>query len=321
MKRIAAHIALILAVVLVLPLFGCAQHTHIVIASQSIGDFYCSMYEDETIEIIRYMGKDAVVQVPSHMNDRTVVGISTRAFVDNEYVEEVYLPSTITALPAKLFDNCVSLRAVYIPAAVKSIGSDFISDCPAFTTVMYGGSEAQWGAVSKGTVITENYSLALAEYEYDYVIDPNEKKHVLAQTRLVGDFLCAIYEDDTIEILNYSGRDDKVRVPSRINDMQVIGINSKAFSTNQYVKEVYLPSTLTELPATLFYDCARLRTVYIPASVTEIGVNFIVDCPRFTSVLYAGTEKQWQAINMGESEEDNIELLDAEIKFEFVVQD
>ena len=171
MKRVfAALLAMITAVLFAVPLLGCARYTHIVISTQRLGDFYCSMYEDETVEIIKYMGEERIVQVPSGINGRTVVGITTRAFVDEENIEEVYLPASITELPAKLFDNCASLRAVYIPATVTKIGKYFVNDCPNFTTVLYAGTEAQWYKISKGNVLTENYPLSVAEIQFGYVV-------------------------------------------------------------------------------------------------------------------------------------------------------
>ena len=175
MKRtVAALLAALAAISLCASLSGCAQHTHIVVSSQRVGDFYCSMYEDDTLEIIKYMGDDAIVQIPSFMADRSVVGISTRAFEGEENVEEVYLPSSMSTLPAKLFDNCPKLRSVYIPATVTSIGKLFITDCPEFTTIWFGGSEAQWNLISKGTVLTDNFTLSNAEVIFDYEVEINE---------------------------------------------------------------------------------------------------------------------------------------------------
>ena len=169
MKK-AAALLLILAAALCLGLSGCAKYTHIVITSQRFGDFYCSVYEDETVEIVKYMGEEARVEVPAGINSRTVVDISTRAFENCDTVEEVFLPASLTTLPSKLFDGCDNLRAVYIPLTVKTIGKNLVSDCPAFTTVRYAGTEAQWNAVSKGNALTENYLIANAQMEFEYSV-------------------------------------------------------------------------------------------------------------------------------------------------------
>ena len=169
-KRLLAVLAAALLLLAVSVPQGCAQYTHIVISTQRIGDLHCSIYEDGTIEIVKYMGNDSVVAIPSGLGEYTVVGISTRAFYGCEEVEEVFLPSTITTLPAKLFDACPNLKAVYIPLTVKSIGKNLINDCPSFTTLRFAGTEAQWNSISKGSLLTENFALSTAEYEFEYKV-------------------------------------------------------------------------------------------------------------------------------------------------------
>ncbi len=170
MKRAFSLLLAACALLAVLLDSGCARYTHIVIASQQVGDFYCSVYEDETLEIIKYTGEDEIVAIPARMGEYEVVGISTRAFNACKTVKEVYLPATMTSLPAKLFDDCPQLTAIYIPASIKSIGKNLVYNCPAFTTVRYAGTQKQWGAVSKGNVLTENYSIANAEMVYEFVV-------------------------------------------------------------------------------------------------------------------------------------------------------
>ncbi len=170
MKRVISILLILAALAAcMLPLAGCNKYTHIVISSQQIRDFYCSMYEDDTIEIIKYLGSDGKVLVPAGLKDRKVVGISTRAFLECESVTEVYLPATLTSLPAKLFDSCPNLKAIYIPLSVTSIGKNLVSDCPQFEKILYAGTEAQWNAVSRGNELIDNYAISNAEIVYGFV--------------------------------------------------------------------------------------------------------------------------------------------------------
>ena len=170
MKRAVAFLSAVAAILACIPLFGCIQHTHIVITSREIGDFYCSVYEDQTLEIIKYMGDDEIVAIPAKMGEYEIVGISTRAFYNRAKVKEVYLPSTIKELPAKLFDGCPDLEAIYIPATVTKIGKNLVSDCPSFDLVRYAGTEKQWNNIPKGTALTENYAITAAEKVYEFVV-------------------------------------------------------------------------------------------------------------------------------------------------------
>ncbi|MBR6790177.1 MAG: leucine-rich repeat protein, partial [Oscillospiraceae bacterium] len=49
--------------------------------------------------------------------------------------------------------DCSSLTSVAFPASVTSIGDCAFLDCGSMTSVTYGGTAAQWDAVSKGATI------------------------------------------------------------------------------------------------------------------------------------------------------------------------
>ena len=163
-----------LAIILVLALAasavpGCARHTHIVVESRLVGDFYCSIYEDDSIDVISYRGHAEELQVPERIDGTSVTGFGTKAFASCEELRVIYLPSTASSLPAKLFDSCPSLTTVYIPRSVRSIGRNVIYDCPSFTTILYEGTRQEWERVNVGSVPwTDNYVLINAEIVYEY---------------------------------------------------------------------------------------------------------------------------------------------------------
>lgn len=322
MKRILAMLLAALTAILTAAFVGCAQHTHIVISTDSIGDFYCSFYEDGTLEVIKYIGEESVVRVPSFINDRKVVGISTWAFKDEATVTEVYLPASLKKLPAKLFDSCPNLKSIYIPASVSSIGNDLVTLCPSFTSVFFGGTEQQWNSIAKGTLLIDNFSLSQAEMHYEYVVAEEEvHTHVAVSAENIGDYYCSIFEDNTIEIIKYIGNEAVVRIPSSLNAMKVVGISTWAFKETETVETVYLPSTIRQLPTKLFDSCPNLKTIYIPVNVRAIGNDLVVSCPRFRIVCYGGTEEQWESVSKGNILTDNYQLSHAEYKFEYVLED
>ena len=151
---------------------GCVRHTHIVMESRRIGDYYCSVYEDGTVDITAYTGNASELKIPATLDGLSVVGFGTKTFDGFEQLTAVYIPPTVTALPAKLFNACPNLEKVYIPVSVKSIGQNVIFNCAKFTTVLYGGNAQQWDAIYVGSVPwTDNYDLINAEIVYDYVVE------------------------------------------------------------------------------------------------------------------------------------------------------
>ncbi|MBO4563037.1 MAG: leucine-rich repeat protein [Clostridia bacterium] len=140
--------------------------------------------------------------------------------------------------------------------------------------------------------------------------------HIVVQSVWTDDFCFAVYEDGTADIIAYRGEAEELKLPDRLGDNTVIGFGSKAFDGCGTLKRVLIPPTVTSLPAKLFNNCPALESVYIPSSVETIGKNVISDCPAFKQVLYAGTEEEWAAVDVGSVPwTDNYVLINAETVF------
>ena len=160
--------ALVLTALILLPLSGCIKAKHLVLEAKWDGDFCYSIYDDDTAVIIAYTGSDEVLKLPSKFEGKRVIGFGTKTFENRNDLREVYIPSSVTFLSAKLFCRCEKLEKVFIPYSVRSIGKNVIYECPAFTTVLFGGTVAGWDAVNIGQIPwTDNYVLINAEIVYN----------------------------------------------------------------------------------------------------------------------------------------------------------
>lgn len=169
LKTIKILTAALLLTALLFGSFGCVRHTHIVMESRRIGDFFCSVYEDGTVDITAWSGTDEELRIPSKLDGLSVVGFGMKTFDSFEHLKAVYIPGTVTSLPAKLFNACPNLEKIYIPASVNSIGQNVIFNCPNLNTVLYGGTQAQWDEIYVGAVPwTDNYDLINSEIVYEY---------------------------------------------------------------------------------------------------------------------------------------------------------
>ncbi len=142
--------------------------------------------------------------------------------------------------------------------------------------------------------------------------------HIVIESRPVGDLHCSFYEDETVDIISYTGSDEIVKLPKSIEGSSVVGFGMKAFDSCEGLRAVYIPSTAKSLPSKLFNSCPDLTTVYIPRSIRKIGKNVIYDCPAFTTILYEGTEQEWKNVKVGDVPwTDNYVLINAEVIYEY----
>lgn len=151
---------------------GCTRHKHIVVESGKAEDYYCSFYEDGTVEITSYTGSAEELKLPNRIGEYEVVGFGVKAFDGCVGLKRVYIPPTVTSLPSKLFNACPDLEAVYFSESVKTVGKNAVFECPSFKTVLFGGSAEEWDGVFIGTVPwTDNYEIVNSEIVFDYVLN------------------------------------------------------------------------------------------------------------------------------------------------------
>ena len=85
------------------------------------------------------------VSIPSN-----VTSIGEGAFSACSGLTDITIPSGVPSIEAGTFYNCGGLKTVSIPSSVTSIGTDAFSGCSSLTDVVYGGTQTQWNAVTKG---------------------------------------------------------------------------------------------------------------------------------------------------------------------------
>ena len=111
--------------------------------------------------------------------------------------------------------------------------------------------------------------------------------------------------------LNYTNL-TSVTIPSSVTYLDVSAFNG---CTN--LANVTLPSSLTKIEQWAFHGCTSLTRISILGSVTSIG-NVAFYNTGLKDVYYAGTEAQWNAIQMGEYNE---KLTKANIHYNHLMAD
>lgn len=67
---------------------------------------------------------------------------------------------------------------------------------------------------------------------------------------------------------------------------------------NCRMTELVLPEGLQTIAVRAFYQCSKVESVVIPTSVTSIGSSAFESCSSLKTVYYAGTEEQWNEIEI-----------------------
>lgn len=125
------------------------------------------------------------IKIPATYNGLPVTGVASYAFSDSEVIECVVVPDSVTEIQAyafawsktlryvslgsatignAAFSRCTALTTVVLGDGVESIGDDAFYMCTGIQTVYYGGSEADWSAVTVGSNNTRLKNAAIYYY-------------------------------------------------------------------------------------------------------------------------------------------------------------
>lgn len=207
----------------------------------------------------------------------TVLG--NAMFMNCTGLEEVTIPDSVTTLTARAFANCSALKTVNIGTSTTTIGNGAFGSCTALKDVNYDGTAESW---YQKTIAANNNPLK------------NVIKHCLngVDTANVGANVHYTLDNNT-GVLTFTGTgafytyDPTVAPPP--------------FYYNDAVKSVVFADGLTTIGANLLFGCQEFTEVTIPASVTSIGENNFATCPDLAVVNYPGTNEEWNAIDIDDS--------------------
>ncbi|MCD8066898.1 MAG: leucine-rich repeat protein [Oscillospiraceae bacterium] len=172
--------------------------------------------------------------------------------------------------PWYLTEESQSFTTVIIEGGVTTIGSNAFSDCGGLTSITIPDSVTSIGRAAF------SYCFALTS-----ITIPNSVTSISDNAFSSCEGLTSITIPDSVTT-----------------------IGSAAFSFCSSLTSITIPNSVTSISNNTFSFCESLTSITIPNSVTTIGAEAFSFCESLTDVYYGGSEEAWNAIEIGEEEND-----------------
>ncbi|MFI3230062.1 MAG: leucine-rich repeat protein [bacterium] len=189
------------------------------------------------------------------------------------------IPETVTEIGDYAFSDVSDLTTVKIPNSVTTIGSWVFNNAHDLTSIQIPNSVTSIG-----------YGLFANCSSLTNVVLPNS-------ISTITDYL--FYGCSSLA---------SISIPDSITT-----IGNAVFYKCASLTSLEIPHGVTTIGNLILCDSVNVNTLSIPTSVTSIGDAIAFNADTFSSILYAGTEEQWSAIQI--AKDNNNRFLEATITY------
>ena len=199
--------------------------------------------------------------------------IGRRTFYECEKLSDISLNPQLKTIEQYAFYGCVGLTEITIPDSVELIEKAAFYKCSNLTRIIIGKNVSEIGE----SVFLNCPNLT------EIVVDNNNLYYSSENGML--------FNKDKTELLAYPSATGVITVP---NTVKTIGYG--AFVDTQ-ITEISIPEGTTTIESYSICFNYQLHTVNLPSSIESIGEEAFRFCRKLTTINYAGTKEQWNAIS------------------------
>ena len=258
--------------------------------------------------------------------------IEAQTFCECYGLTDINLPNTIISIGDKAFQNS-KIKNIELPSTITYIGSEAFRGCGSLTTLRCLAENVPETGTDVFYYVPTGMNIQVPETSinsYKAVSPWNKYKVTKIYPYFNGDFIVKEYGDYSLRFtaytsiegcnVEYETRPSKsvsIVIPSTVelngNNINVTNIDVDAFSECSKIIGVEIPSTVTRIQGSAFYNCENLvdvtfkensqltliemsafkgckmlTSVKIPYSVTSIGQNAFYGCLELKDVICYG---------------------------------
>ena len=278
-------------------------------SAETFGDYEYYALDDERVRITSYEGSDAEIELPSEIDGKKVVGITSNAFNKCTTLTSVIIPEGIESIGKGAFMNCTNLKNVKIPNTVTIIGEEAFSYCYKLTSITIPDSvitidKSAFYNCRAAESITIGNSVTSIGYNAFCLCDNVESIVIPDSVTTIGASafkLCRNLINATIgkgvSSINTYAFSECLKLKSITVDPEneyystedgILFSKDKTkliiFPIANEITSYEIPNNVTSIEKRAFSYCSGLTSIIIPESITTIDEWTFSSCKNLTSI-------------------------------------
>lgn len=229
-------------------------------------DGYWYIDKNTYISVLNYSGELEQITIPTQINGRVVSSIEKLAFIGDNHLSRINIPSSVTSIGSDAFKYTRKLYVIHIPSSIINITNSFFGQWN--YELNYYGFPASVKVFENNQVDMNINPDGIDDYEwgrYAFGYSSDEIK--------MDDNFVYIEKLTTVEIIAFKDATGKVTVPATFNNKPITRIHPNSFiHYNGGIKFVDISEGVQYISSSAFVSY-YLKYINIPSSVSAVNYN------------------------------------------------
>ena len=204
----------------------------------------------------------------------------------NCWFESIVLPEGLTTIQGNngdggAFYNCTKLTSIELPSSVTSIQQRAFQNCTGLTHITFNCDVPDF-ALNVNTSISPFYNCSNINS-----VTLNEGVTSIGNNAFTGrNWLTSIELPSSVTSIGNGAFQTCIGLTSIELSSGLISIGSQSFSGCTGLTSIELPSSVTTIGSSAFQNCIGLTSIELPSSLTSIGNGAFYSCTGLTHVTF-----------------------------------